>query len=193
MKACMWLVRINCIIYVISCFLVDPTFLFLSNGSAWYTLITSMFLHSGLLHLLGNMLVLVLFSFKFEKVVGTKYYLYIYFISGIVGGIFSLYFGMVPTIGASGAIAGIIAASLINIIKNWKYLIRTHKRAKWTIWFGYALVIYLSFIMLAPSLGTPGINNVAHFSGFISGAIAYCIIERKEKWYEKMEKEIENA
>ena len=188
MSVCKWLIVINVIAYGL-CFIFNPVSLILTNQGIWYTFITSIFLHANFNHLFSNMACLFLFS-DFEKVIGKKNYLYIYFIAGIMGDIFSIVFNplLIGTLGASGAVMGIIAASLINNIKEQKCLIRMQQIHKRAIYITYIFTVIILLFLLIPS-SDKNINNVAHISGFISGAIVYCIIENKEKWYVKKETE----
>lgn len=72
-----------------------------------WTLVTYIFMHGGILHLLYNMIALGLFGFILENIIGEKRFLYFYIISGIVSGLASL--ALYPAvIGASGAVFGIL-------------------------------------------------------------------------------------
>jgi membrane associated rhomboid family serine protease len=80
------------------------------------SLFTFMFLHGGFWHILGNMWFLYIFGDNVEDRLGSFYYLIFYFLSGIVSGVFHLIFNFystAPTIGASGAIAGVMGAYFI--------------------------------------------------------------------------------
>jgi rhomboid family protein len=80
------------------------------------TLLTSAFLHAGWLHLLSNLLYLAVFGPPVERRVGATRFALLYFTSGLVGSLAYLFAqptSEVPTLGASGAIAGVIAAHLV--------------------------------------------------------------------------------
>jgi membrane associated rhomboid family serine protease len=82
-----------------------------------YTLFTSMFLHGGWLHLLGNMLFLWVFGRNVEDLIGSGPFLGFYLVCGLAAGVMQVVtspFSRVPTIGASGAIAGVMGAYLIK-------------------------------------------------------------------------------
>src|SRR5262249_54046037 len=84
-------------------------------GITWATLITSMFLHGGLLHIASNMLYLFIFGDNVEDRLGHFRFLLFYFACGIVAGLTHIIVNAgsdVPSIGASGAIAGVLAAYL---------------------------------------------------------------------------------
>lgn len=82
----------------------------------WATLITSQFLHAGWLHIIGNMLFLWVFGDNVEDVLGSLTYLIFYLLSGIVAGLAQVIVSgpsKIPSIGASGAIAGVLGAYLL--------------------------------------------------------------------------------
>src|SRR5215470_17444851 len=77
----------------------------------WFTLITSQFLHGGLLHILGNMLYLWIFGRGVERALGFFRYLLLYLLSGVAAALTQGFMdptSQVPMIGASGAIAGVL-------------------------------------------------------------------------------------
>ncbi len=82
----------------------------------YYRLVTSMFLHGGIVHLLFNMYAIYILGDFIERFYGAKKYLAIYFVSGVVASIFSLYFSPVMGVGASGAIFGLLGAALVLLI-----------------------------------------------------------------------------
>jgi len=80
------------------------------------SLVTSMFLHAGILHLLGNMWFLWIFGDNIEDQVGHIPFVFFYVLTGVVAGLAHVYLNpmsTVPTVGASGAISGILGAYLI--------------------------------------------------------------------------------
>jgi len=82
----------------------------------WATLITSQFIHAGWLHIIGNMLFLWVFGDNVEDVLGSLRYLIFYLLSGIVAGLAQVIVigpSRIPSIGASGAIAGVLGAYLL--------------------------------------------------------------------------------
>jgi membrane associated rhomboid family serine protease len=82
----------------------------------WLTLFTAMFLHASPLHLVGNMLFLWIVGDNVEEVLGPALYIIVYLVCGLVGSLAQIAAGpdsMIPTLGASGAIAGIMGAYVI--------------------------------------------------------------------------------
>ena len=87
-----------------------------SPDPVYWTLITSMFLHGGLLHIAGNMLFLWVFGDNVEDALGHLGFLLFYFAAGIFAGLSQVLIdplSRIPGIGASGAIAGVLAAYLV--------------------------------------------------------------------------------
>ena len=87
----------------------------------WSTLITSMFLHGGWLHLGGNMLYLWIFGDNLEKTMGHARFLVFYLACGVAAGLAHIFLSgasNVPTIGASGAISGVLGGYLVLFPRN---------------------------------------------------------------------------
>lgn len=83
----------------------------------WIPMVTSMFLHGGWLHLFGNMLYLWVFGDNVEDVLGRGRFLLFYLLAGFAGGLAhmaSVPQSIIPTIGASGAVAGVLGAYFIT-------------------------------------------------------------------------------
>ncbi len=136
------------------------------QGEIW-RLFTAMFLHASLLHLFSNMIFLFLFGVGIESNYSKWEYLMIYFISGIVGNILSLFLLNLNAIslGASGYIFGLIGAAIMSYI-------RFDKSA---LLFG---LIYLLFF-LSMSTGE-NINIISHLGGgFIGLLLGYLINKNK--------------
>lgn len=94
-----------------------PARLTSNPGVAWITIFTSMFLHGGWFHLISNMWFLYIFGDNVEGRMGGARYLIFYLLSGVAAALlqtFILPTSQVPTIGASGAIAGVLGAYLIS-------------------------------------------------------------------------------
>ena len=84
--------------------------------TVWATLITSQFIHAGWLHIIGNMIFLWVFGDNVEDILGSFAYLIFYLVSGVVAGIAQVLVtgpSSIPSIGASGAIAGVLGAYLL--------------------------------------------------------------------------------
>lgn len=130
-------------------------------GQVW-RLLTAMFLHAGIMHLIFNMMALYILGRDIERFYGPRKYLFIYFISGLVGSAFS--FLLVPntSVGASGAIFGLFGANLYLYFVNPQ----AYKRI-----FGTDFLILIG-INLVISFVRPNIDVVGHIAGLITGFIA---------------------
>ena len=145
------------------------------------TLITSQFLHGGLMHIAGNMLFLWTFGNNIEDDLGHVKFLLFYLICGVLAGLTHWFFGMqsgVPTVGASGAIAGVMGAYLIKYPKAKivtllpLFIIWTTVRIPAVFFLGFWFV--QQAISSVASLGVAEASGVAywaHAGGFIFGAI----------------------
>ena len=85
-------------------------------GKDLFTLVTSMFLHGGYMHIIGNMLFLWVFADNIEATIGSSRFLMFYLLGGLAAHAGHLFFNMgstVPTVGASGAISAVMGAYLV--------------------------------------------------------------------------------
>ena len=134
---------------------------FFREGEYW-RIISSIFLHSGFLHVMNNMIMFILFAMIMEPVLGTVKFTMLYFISGILAGVISVFTNDAVNIGASGAIFGLVGWALAQrlIYKNHDF-----SQALFMIGIIFGLVsLVFGFIM-------PNVNNFAHLIGLITGAI----------------------
>ncbi|MDE3088959.1 MAG: rhomboid family intramembrane serine protease [Chloroflexota bacterium] len=149
--------------------------------AVWETLITSQFLHAGWAHILGNMLFLWVFGDNIEDVLGHFAYLLFYLLSGIAAGIAQAVVlgpSPVPSIGASGAIAGVLGAYLLLypwarigilvplFIIFWTFDVPAVFVIGW--WF---IQQFLYGIATLTETAASGIAFWAHIGGFITGVI----------------------
>ena len=133
-----------------------------AEGQVWL-LLTSMFLHSGFIHLALNMLSLYFLGSFVEQAFGKGRFLALYLASGLAGGIAYLYFGSFdePAVGASGAIfgllGGVLGYSLRSGTFSWQNpLIRQ--------------LLILTALNLYFGFSVPNISNTAHIGGLVGGA-----------------------
>ena len=147
--------------------------------SVWATLITSQFLHAGWAHILGNMIFLWVFGDNVEDILGSFTYLIFYLVCGVIAGIVQvLVIGPsdVPSIGASGAIAGVLGAYLLLYPLTKVTILLPIFFFFWTIDLPALLVIGWWFVQqLFYGLGAlstaaaSGIAFWAHIGGFVAG------------------------
>lgn len=145
----------------------------------WSTLFTSMFLHGGWMHLGGNMLYLWIFGDNIEQRMGSVRFLVFYLLTGLAAGgahIVGNANSMVPTVGASGAISGVLGGYLLLFPKNRvKVLTRggiMHVPAMVVL--GFWIVIQLvngmgSMANTSETGGGGGVAYLAHVGGFVAG------------------------
>ena len=148
--------------------------------SVWATLITSQFLHAGWAHILGNMIFLWVFGDNVEDILGSFPYLIFYLVCGVIAGIVQvLVIGPsdVPSIGASGAIAGVLGAYLLLYPLTKVTILLPIFFLFWGIDLPAVLVIGWWFVQqLFYGLGAlstaaaSGIAFWAHIGGFAMGA-----------------------
>jgi rhomboid family protein len=144
---------------------------------SWATLLTSMFLHAGWFHLIGNMVFLWIFGNNVEDALGSRRYLLLYLCCGIVAALsqaLSSPASSVPMVGASGAVAGVLGAYLLlypwsNVhVFLWIVIFfRIVTVPAWILlglWFAMQLA---SGLMREP--GSPGVAFWAHVGGFAGG------------------------
>ena len=150
------------------------------------TLITSMFLHASLLHVGGNMLFLWIFGNNVEDKLGEIKFLVIYFASGIAGSLLQVYItptSTIPTLGASGAISGILAAyvlyfpraRVLTFIVPFFFITIS---AYLVIGYWIALQLLNAFLGLGVTGG--GVAYFAHIGGFASGLILAALLRPRE-------------
>jgi membrane associated rhomboid family serine protease len=142
----------------------------------WSTLITSMFLHGGWMHLGGNMLYLWIFGDNLERVMGAAKYAVFYIVCGIVAGLAHILFAggsTVPSVGASGAISGVLGGYLLMFPHNRVKVLTRGGVASVPalvvlgLWIVIQLVSQLGSIAETSQGG--GIAYMAHIGGFVAG------------------------
>ena len=143
----------------------------------WYTLFTSMFLHAGWLHLIGNMLFLWIFGDNVEDRLGHIGYTVFYFVCGLAASaahILSDPNSTIPTLGASGAISGVMGAYVVffpraHVKTLVVWFVITIIRTPSFFWIGFWILEQVLLNALTPG-GTGGVAYLAHIGGFGAGA-----------------------
>ena len=153
----------------------------ITSGQDWFTMITSMFLHGGWMHLIGNMLFLWVFADNIEATVGNVKFLLFYLIGGIVASMAHIMSGptsAIPSVGASGAISAVMGAYLVMFpFSKIKMLVLIFFRSFRVaailflgLWIGQQLLAGLG--SLASTSQTGGVAWWAHIGGFVFGVLA---------------------
>jgi membrane associated rhomboid family serine protease len=150
-------------------------------------LLTCMFLHGGWMHIIGNMLFLWAFGRSLEDNMGHAKYLLFYLLCGVAAGITHDYFNMdssVPTIGASGAIAGVMGAYLVKFPRAridtlifFFFITRVDIPAVFMLVYWFITQIVSGVGSIAYShISQSGTAWFAHIGGFISGMILVSLL-----------------
>ena len=143
--------------------------------SPWLTIVTSMFLHGGFWHLFGNMIYLWIFGDNVEDAMGHWRFALFYLLCGTVAGLTHAAVepaSQIPTIGASGAVSGVLGAYLILHPRRGVWLLVFFMPLRFPawgvlgVWIGYQVVNALT---AGPAGG--GVAWYAHIGGFAAGAL----------------------
>jgi len=145
----------------------------------WSTLITSMFLHGGWMHLGGNMLYLWIFGDNLEKVMGAARFALFYLACGLAASFTHILFGgssMVPAVGASGAISGVLGGYILLFPKNRVRVLTRGGVAQVPALVVLGLWIVIQLFngvgsMAQTSETGGGVAYMAHIGGFVAGLI----------------------
>jgi len=166
----------------------------IEQNQRMFTIITSMFLHGGFMHIAGNMLFLWRFGDNIEKVMGSLLYLVFYMVGGVaalMAHLMTNHGSMMPCVGASGAISAIMGAYLVMFPKN---KVRV-------LWLGYGFgmsevsALYflgiwgaMQFVNGLGALGgmASGVAFWAHIGGFVAGAVLGYFFRNKANSMQKI-------
>ncbi|NOX38475.1 MAG: rhomboid family intramembrane serine protease [Calditrichaeota bacterium] len=157
----------------------------------FFPILTSMFLHGGWLHIIGNMWFLWIFGDNVEDRMGHGRYLAFYILSGIGASLFHIYLNptsTVPTIGASGAIAGVMGAyfilypfaRVITLVPIFIFVDIIEIPAFFFLGFWVLLQFFQGTLSLAFSQ-SGGVAWWAHFGGFLVGAVLVFFFKKPRK------------
>jgi membrane associated rhomboid family serine protease len=153
------------------------------NPTAWLTIFTSMFLHGGLFHLLGNMWALYIFGDNVEDRMGPVRFLIFYLLCGAAAALVHVLMNpgsMIPTVGASGAISGVMGAYLVLFpfarvitlvpLFFFPYFFEIPAIFFIGVWFAGQLVsAFMTSALAPPDVG--GVAWWAHVGGFVAGMV----------------------
>jgi len=146
----------------------------IAQGIDYHTLFTSMFMHGGWMHLIGNMMFLWVFGDNIEQTVGNVTYLLFYILGGLTAFLVHAYFSpgsTVPTVGASGAIAAILGAYIVMFpksqIKIFFFFRSFYMSALYFL--GFWFLQQFTSVFTSGAAGG-GIAWWAHIGGFVFGA-----------------------
>jgi membrane associated rhomboid family serine protease len=158
------------------------------------SLVTSMFLHGGWLHLIGNMWFLWIFGDNVEDILGHAKYLLFYLLCGVAAALVQVALNMdsrIPTIGASGAIAGVMGAYLVKFPRSrvvmlfWFFFFTTFDLPAWFMliyWFAFQLLGGVGSIAGASQGGTA---FFAHIGGFGAGIVLVHMMGARQPYWRR--------
>ncbi len=154
----------------------------------WLTLFTSMFMHGGLAHLGGNMLYLWIFGDNIENRLGHTRYLLFYLLTGVIASlshVFATFFtgqnSLIPSLGASGAISGVLGAYIILFpfqkvrVLVFVFLIRVPALLALGFWIFFQVVSGLGVL----GGESDGVAYAAHIGGFLAGLMLIKVFDKK--------------
>lgn len=149
----------------------------------YLTLFSAMFMHGGWMHILGNMLYLWIFGDQIEDLLGHFRFLLFYLACGLGAGFAQILFApdsVVPCLGASGAIAGVLGAYLIKYPANpvrvlmWRYI--THMPA--AVVLGMWILLQVVSQVSTPAGQASGVAYMAHIGGFAVGTALILLLAK---------------
>ncbi|HDN50840.1 MAG TPA: rhomboid family intramembrane serine protease [Thermoplasmatales archaeon] len=164
----------------------------LTDVTRMYTLITSMFLHAGFLHIIGNMIVLLFVGMPFEQRIGAKRFILIYLAGGVAGTLFYSAANLnstVPLVGASGAIFAVLGAfaaayprdEVVMLVPLPIMFFMRMKVVTAAVLFGLLQVVLLVLENYFPSGGLQNVAYLAHLGGLAAGIVLGVMLPKKEK------------
>lgn len=165
------------------------------NGEIpWWTIFTAMFMHAGLLHIGGNMLYLWIFGNNVEDIMGPVRYLIFYLICGVVATLTHIFINpdsAIPTLGASGAIAGVLGAYLVRFpraqVDSCLFLfvfvtvVRLPAIVVLLFWFVLQLFNGVASLTSHTQQASTGVAFWAHIGGFLSGMILVNLFAKRSR------------
>jgi membrane associated rhomboid family serine protease len=185
------LIILNTVIFLLYIFNFDATYYVIDNfglnpahilvGQKLWTFITAMFLHGGFLHLGSNMYMLWVVGQSLEDALGRAWYLGLYLFCGVAAGFVSVLLSSsdIPSIGASGAIAGLFGMYALWFPKaSLTFMFYVYQKKLAVYWY-FGIWVVLNFLGMA--LGDGGIDYWAHIGGIAFGLVIGAIL-RQSVW-----------
>lgn len=150
------------------------------HGHRWITLLTSMFMHGGWMHIIGNMIYLWAFGREIEDAMGSFRFLFFYLAGGVVAMLAQILgdpLSRIPSLGASGAIAAVMGAFIITFPRDrirtvlffFIFIRVTFIPAAFLI--GFWFLIQVFNVGMVADVKTGGVAYLAHIGGFLFGVV----------------------
>ena len=130
----------------------------------WWRLVSAVFLHGGLEHLVGNVVALFILGMVCEHAFGRVQFVWLFVVSGVAGSVVSMLTSPGPSVGASGAIFGLQGAAMVLFRRYRERLLVRDRRI------GIVLIVWALFNIMQGVL-SPFIDNGAHIGGLVAGAV----------------------
>jgi membrane associated rhomboid family serine protease len=191
------LIAVNIVVFLVEWFLGSDAYVLLMSFGAvparitdpsssplvYATLLTSMFRHGGWAHLIGNMLYLGIFGDNVEDVLGRPGYILFYLSAGVVAGLAQVAVApaaSVPAIGASGAIAGVLAVYLVLyptapvrvLVPGFLFMRSARLPAALVLGMWFVIQVFNGALSLGvQTMSTGGVAWFAHIGGFVVGLV----------------------
>lgn len=190
------IVTVLCIVAYVATLLLDPRSAFRARGpfdllapsnralfalgmtglaaleaGRWWTLVTAIYLHGGLLHIVFNVLWVNQLAPPVEALFGRARLIVIFTVAGVTGFVASALLGAVASVGASGAIFGLLGALVCYGRRRGGFFGSAVLRQYW----GWALVLFLMGFLMT------GVDNAAHAGGFVGGYAAARLLGYEEE------------
>jgi rhomboid family protein len=158
------------------------------------SILTSMFLHGGWLHLIGNMWFLWVFGRAIEDLIGSGRFLGFYILCGVAAALVQVFFNpysRVPTVGASGAIAGVMGAYLIKfprarittLVFIFIFITTVDIPAVFLLLYWFAIQFFMGVGSIGYSqVSSGGVAWFAHVGGFLAGMLLVNLFGQKQRW-----------
>jgi membrane associated rhomboid family serine protease len=149
----------------------------------YLTLLTSMFMHGSWMHIIGNMVYLWIFGDQIEDRLGRVKFLIFYLLCGLAAGLAQVMFqpkSIIPALGASGAIAGVLGAYLVKYPRNPVRVLLFNRVAvlpALVVLGGWILLQFVSQVSVVEGAGG-GVAYMAHIGGFIAGMVLILLFDR---------------
>jgi membrane associated rhomboid family serine protease len=153
----------------------------------WLTLLSSMFMHGGFMHLFGNLLYLWIFGDNVEHRFGSRVFLAFYLVSGLAASLAQIFLdpgSVVPTLGASGAISGVLGAYLMLFPRNRVNAVFFFRVVSVPAIVVLGLWIVMQFVSGYGAIANTeqtvgGVAYAAHIGGFIAGALMAFVLRNR--------------
>jgi membrane associated rhomboid family serine protease len=162
----------------------------LTGGFSWYTVLTSMFMHGGWLHIIGNMWFLWIFGNNIEDSMGHGRYVAFYLVCGVLAALAQIFASPrspAPMVGASGAISGVMGAYLvlyprvrIHTLLFLGFFVTTIAVPAYLMLLYWIFLQFISGLFAVGAGAQGGVAFMAHVGGFIAGVALIKLFAKPE-------------